>query len=152
MPNVEEKCYAKANPATVKRTDEKIASGEYKYLETNDDVELYELAEWSDLCAKSVDEMSPEALERAYVYHARKRNWDTLVLVADALKMKYTQGYVGAEASYAQLQLQSVLANISSDLNNRSFFDPTTPGPAEIHMEMQNVRKKARKGQIYLPR
>ena len=144
---------SKANPATIKRTEEKIRSGEYRHLETNADVELYEIAEWSDLAVKSLDQYSIEALENGYVGLCLKRDWDSLIMVADELKRRYSGGLEGNYLADPR-QLQSVLQTIEHQLQNRMYWDPTTPSPAEIHNEMKAARQRAqgnRMGAIYLP-
>lgn len=136
----------KANPAIIERTDEKVRKGEYKHVRTSDDVEIYEIAEWSPLRRKKVNvsEMSEKALEKAIVRAACKEDWRLYYDAASELAYRYKNSEL--PQATAQLQYQTQMRYIEHRIMRRG-----GPTPMRIQSELASIRKQRTGTRIYLP-
>lgn len=138
-----------ANPETIKRHEAFIASGEYKYVETQDDIEIFQLQEKSPFKRKQ-----PMDLTTLDMYNVRRqaclaacrRDWvfyiDALEEIAGRLKGAYDSGM-------AKTMFMETLDAIENSIAIRG-----GPNKAERDREVAATRAKhglSRDRKIYLP-
>jgi len=136
----------KANPEIVKRTDEKVRKNEYVHVKTSDDVEIYEISDWSPLRRKRLDltEMSLKAVERAIVRSACDEEFR---LYRDACE-EYARRILGTDLpdGTKRVMFQTQMAYLERRIMRRG-----GPSPMRIQQELQSVRKERTGTRIYLP-
>lgn len=96
----------KANPHSLQRHEAFIAKGEYEYVETQDDVEIYKLSDASPFRRGVIDlyGQTDSSLRRHAVVAACARDWglmvDVLTELSGRLKSRYHEAY--AKEVYGQ--------------------------------------------------
>ena len=138
-----------ANPETLKRHEEFIARGEYKFLMTSDDVEVYQLQPSSPFKRKEpidLTSLDDYNLRRAIAKAACRRDWvtyvDALEEIAGRIKGRF-------DPAFGQQVFLDTLADIELMIERRG-----GPGQLERDREVNAVRKKHGLGkgrQVYLP-
>jgi hypothetical protein len=143
-----------ANPATLERHNRFMANGDYKHIDTQDDVEIYKLQESSPFKRDQADlsSLPLNVVRRTAILAACARDW---VLFTDALEdlafkiknARYTDGQT-ADANFAKQLWQQQLDYVFRLIELRR-----GPGQFDIDRGMQEVR--ARRGHnsrtLYLP-
>jgi hypothetical protein len=135
----------KANPAVIERADKKIAAGEYVHLSTSDDVEVYQIADWSNLKRKkmSLAEKSMKDLERQIVQSACKDDWK---LYYDAVsEYAYRFKNSGYPPNTAETMLQTSMNYLEHRIMRRG-----GPTPIRIHSEIAALRQKRSGSRLYI--
>lgn len=138
-----------ANPATLQRHEDFIAKGEYAYVATYDDVEVYKLQPASPFRRKEpidLTSLDDYNLRRTIARAACRRDWvtyvDALEEIAGRIKGRY-------DPAFGQQVFLDVLADIELMIERRG-----GPGQTERDREVNAVRKRHGLGkgrQIYLP-
>lgn len=126
----------KANPATLARHEAFIRAGDYKYLTTHDDVEVYQLQSSSAFKRPQRDLMALDVynLRRETVLAACRRDWGTFIDGLTELSTRIKSRYHDAFATTVyQENLQAVFLAI----NMRG-----GPSQAEVDREVRALRQR----------
>lgn len=136
----------KANPEIIKRTKAKADKGEYVHVKTSDDVEIYEIAEWSPLRRRKLNlsEMPVKRIEREIVNAACKEDWR---LYRDAAE-EYANRLLNTDLppEIARLMFTTQMQYMERRIMRRG-----GPSPMRIQQELAGVRKDRTGSRIYLP-
>jgi hypothetical protein len=136
----------RANPAIIERCDAKLRSGEYRYVATSDDVEIYEISEDSPLRRKKLDlsEMPLKAIERAIVRAACDEDWR---LYYDAVS-EYAHRHKVSDLPLAtsQKMYQTAMRYLELRIMRRG-----GPTPMRIQAELAGIRKQRTGTRLFLP-
>jgi len=136
----------RANPAIIERTDSKVKTGEYTHVRTSDDVQVYEIAEWSKLKRKALNltEMSMKTIERHIVKAACAEDWK---LYYDAVS-EYAHRHKDTDLPQgtSQLMYQQSMAYLEHRIMRRG-----GPTPMRIQAELSGIRQARTKSRLYLP-
>jgi hypothetical protein len=137
---------AKCNKAFLERVADKIRSGEYKHHETTDDVEVYEIAEWSPMRRKQVDitEMTNGQIEQAIIQSACARDFKLYYDACAELAYRYKGGDL--PEGTAKMIFTNVMQYLELRIMRRG-----GPSPFEIENELRAIRKQRTGTRIYLP-
>lgn len=126
----------KANPETLKRHNAFCATGDYRHVETQGDVEIYQLQPQSPFAVKkSIDigSMDMYNVRRQAVKAACKRDWkafrDIMTFLRERVNARHGANVAGAEMEYADLYI-AVMAAI--DMRHG-------PSAQEISQELLNL-------------
>lgn len=142
----------KSNPATLERHNRFMQSGHYKHIQTQDDVEVYQLQDGSPFKRESIDfteqvwdkttgsyrlKYNLQAVKRTAILAACGRDWglfiDALQEIAGRLKGTWHTGM-------AQLQYNTLLANIIHLVQLRG-------GPGQVEMDRGVIEARQRRGE-----
>jgi len=136
----------RANPAMVERVDAKVKAGEYRHVRTSDDVEIYEIAEWSSLRRKKLDisQMPITRVEACIVRSACKGDWALYYDAVSEYAHRYKHGSLPSNT--AEMMLQQQMRYLELRIMRRG-----GPTPMMIHNELSKVRKARTGTQIFLP-
>lgn len=136
----------RANPAIIKRTDDKTKSGEYTHVKTSDDVEIYEIAEWSPMRRKrvSLDEMPLMRIEATIIRSACKADWRLYYDAVSEYAHRFKNGSLPPNT--AEMILQQQMRYIEHRIMRRG-----GPTPMMIHHELGKIRRERTGTRIYLP-
>lgn len=145
----------KSNPATVARHNRFIADGDYEYIRTDDDVELYKLREQSIFAVKKTRTVDLDALDfynvkRLAAKAAVKREWQTFSDIVAYIRSKLNQN-VGenTDARWTQQWADMVFGDHYENLI-AMIAQRHGPSPQEINIELAALlkRKGGGKGRI----
>lgn len=140
----------KASPAMCERVDEKVRKGEYTHKATTDDVEVYTIADWSNLRRRQVDLADCSAIKlegyivRAACKHDYRLYYDAVSEYAYRLKNATSNGVPIPQAT-AEMILQQSLAYLEQRIFRRG-----GPSPMTIQAELNKIRKARTGTQIFL--
>ena len=129
-----------ANPEAMERHQRFISKGDYTYIETQDDVQIFRVNAQSPMARKgcSLLEATVGAVRRAVILAACNRDWplyvDALQELANRVKSN-DPGPLGAN------QWKELLSYVENMISMRG-----GPTPAECGAQLQNVRAKRGEG------
>lgn len=124
----------KSNPATLERHDKFIADGDYLYVETQNDVEIWQLKPQSQFKQdnKQIDigAMNTYNVRRQAALAAVRRDWpafrDIMTFLRERVNALHGANVAGAEMQYAELYM-AVMSSIEQRVG---------PSPGEISREL----------------
>lgn len=130
---------AKANPATLERHNNFVASGDYKHVETQDGVEIWQLQPQSPFLGKKtmdISRLSFYDLRRQAALAAVRRDWeafrDVMMFLRERLQARHGANAAGAETEYAEQYMAVMLSIEQRD----------GPAPGEINRELFALSQK----------
>lgn len=141
---------AKSNPATLQRHDRFVAGGDYKHVETQGDVEIYELQQKSPFKTKTIDigEMNDYNVRRQAALAACRRDFQTFFEIMTYLRERIgirhrSPGKTDMTPFAENVYAETYMAVMESIKMRRG------PSPDEINRELAALsQKKAGKGKI----
>jgi hypothetical protein len=130
---------AKSNPETLKRHEAFLKTGDYKHIETQDDVEIYQLQPSSPFKRKvqvNLGNLDDYNVRRAAALAACNRDWAMFVdsLSELAGRIKHSGRY---HEGFANLKYNEDLESIFLAINMRG-----GPSRSEIDREVQALRRR----------
>lgn len=136
----------RANPAIIERTDAKVKTGEYKHARTSDDVEIYEIAEWSKLKRKALNltEMSMKSIEKHIVKAACAEDWKLYYDAVSEYAYRHKSGDLPEGTS--QLMYTQSMAYLEHRIMRRG-----GPTPMRIQAELQGIRTQRTGTRLFVP-
>lgn len=141
---------AKATPNFLEAVTKKIRSGEYVHRETTDDVEVYEIAEWSPMFRGKVTlgEMPIRSVEMAIVLAACERDFKGYRDAAEELARRYKGGEVST-GSGEPLHLGAALQEYQRTMLylEQRILRRGGPSGVEIQMRLRDLNA-AKRGRI----
>ena len=113
---------SKSNPETLKRHDQFVADGDYHYIETQNDVEIWQLQPQSRfksdaVAGKQIDiaEMNNYNVRRQAALAACRRDWqafhDVMSFLRERINATHGANLAGAEMQYAEMYM-AVMASV----------------------------------------
>jgi len=133
---------AQSNPETLKRHNDFCKSGDYRHVETQDGVEIYQLQPQSPFAVKKtldIGQMDMYNVRRQAVKAACRRDWktyrDIMMFLRERVVAKHGANAAGAEMEYADLY-QAVMAAI--DMRHG-------PSANEVNQELMALASKGKK-------
>jgi len=133
----------KSNPETLKRHNQFVADGDYKHVETQGDVEIWQLQPQSQfksdvIAGKQIDiaKMNNYNLRRQASLAAVRRDWqafhDIMTFLRERINAVHGLNLAGAEMYYAEAYM-AVMASIQQRAG---------PSPNEINKELRSLMGK----------
>ena len=108
----------KSNPETLKRHDKFTADGDYRYVETQNDVEVWQLQPQSQFASKKqidIGQMDTYNVRRQAALAACRRDWpafrDVMTFLRERINAMHGSNVAGAEMQYAE-QYMAVICSI----------------------------------------
>ncbi len=108
---------AKSNPATLERHDQFCRSGDYRHVETQDGVEVYQLQPQSQFATKStidIGQMDMYNVRRQASLAACRRDWlafrDIMMFLRERVNAKHGSNVAGAEIQYAEMYMAVIMS------------------------------------------
>ncbi len=125
---------SKSNPATLQRHNKFVAAGDYRHVETQNGIEIYQLQPSSPFKAKGkqidIGKMDNYNVRRQAALAAVRRDWpafrDVMTFLRERVNAKHVANPAMAEAEYAELYMA-----IMESIQQRQ-----GPAPNEITREM----------------
>ena len=133
-----------ANPATLERHNRFVADGDYKHVETQGDVEIWQLQPKSVFKSKhrkgrqlDISQLDMYNLRRQAALAACRRDWlafkDVMTFVRERINAKHVMNPSAAEAEYAEQYMGVMLSIEQRD----------GPAPGEINRELLALQQKS---------
>ena len=137
----------KSNPATLARHEAFLRTGDYRHVETQDDVEIYKLMPSSPFARKTRDLTTIDSynVRRTAAIAACQRDWGTFIDALEELSSRIKSRY---HEAFAKTVYDENLTAVFLAINMRG-----GPSQTEIDREVQALRQRrgAQTSRIYLP-
>lgn len=133
---------SKSNPATLERHEKFIAAGDYKHVETQGDVEIWELQTSSPFKrSKQIDigSMDLYNLRRQAALAACRRDWQAFLDIMSYLKERIMQKH-GAAAGRGEIEYAEQYTGVMLSIEQRN-------GPSAGEINQQVFALRQRKGE-----
>ncbi len=107
----------KSNPATLERHNNFVKTGDYRYIETQDDIEVYQLQPSSPFKSRKqldIGQMDMYNLRRQAALAACRRDWkafrDVMTFLRERITAVHGANAAGAEIDYAEKYMAVMLS------------------------------------------
>lgn len=123
----------KANPATLERHNRFVENGDYVHVETQDDVEVWELQESSIFKRKktiNLSDLDNYNVRRQAALAACRRDWKTFSDIMEYLRQRIREHF-GAHTAQAELVYTETYMAVMAAISMRN-----GPSPQEVNQEM----------------
>lgn len=137
------------NEGFLQRVDDKILAGEYKHVETSDDVEVYEINDASPMRRAVVSSMTMRGVEAAIIGAACKRDFQLYHDACSELAVRYRTNGQGEELP---TELGRTLYIDHMRYIELRIWRRGGPTPIEIERELGAINAKKRGRAIVIPR
>ena len=108
---------SKSNPATLERHNRFCADGDYRHVETQGDVEIYQLQPQSQFATKNtidIAQMDMYNIRRQAALAAVRRDWiafrDVMTFLRERINAKHGSNVAGAEIAYAEAYMAVIMS------------------------------------------
>ncbi len=131
---------SKSNPATLERHNRFMADGDYVYIETQNDIEIYQLQPKSQFQSEKqtldIGQMNNYNIRRQAALAACRRDWqafhDIMTFLRERINATHGANLAGAEMDYAEKYMA-----VMESINQRD-----GPSPGEINRELMSLMQK----------
>jgi hypothetical protein len=136
------------NEGFLQRVDDKILAGEYKHIETSDDVEIYEINDASPMRRAVMHHLTQKDVERAIIESACKRDFQLYHDACSELATRFRS--VNGEDLPTEMA-RTLYVDAMKYLELR-IMRRGGPSPFEIQRELAAINQKKRGRTIVIPR
>lgn len=129
-----------SNPATLERHERFVANGDYVYLQTQDDVEVWQLRPQSQFFRPkgevNLSQLNTYNVRRQATLAACRRDWKAFVEVMGYLRERFTGQF---HAAQAEMVYAETYGNVMAAIAMRN-----GPSPGEVNREVLSLMQSRR--------